>query len=125
MNTMKENSVIEPRAILSFDRHEPVLSDQQVAGLLEPKHLNSRNFGGDNYGVHAVSSDRVNLLKPRDGLAAHAYIAGVCAYLLHRSTRFDASDDVPSRQMLILDRDCRLTVDSTLTQPLKRRGAQS
>jgi len=57
MNTMKENSVMEARAMFSFDRHEPVLSDQQVAGLLEPKHLNSRNFGGDNYGVNAVSSD--------------------------------------------------------------------
>jgi hypothetical protein len=59
--------------------------DEQIVGPLDPKHLQSDQYGRDHDRVHAVYANTVHALQPGQCLTLFIHVARVRAYLRDRA----------------------------------------
>ncbi|MGB7156346.1 MAG: hypothetical protein WBD08_19315 [Candidatus Acidiferrales bacterium] len=88
------------RAVFHIPRFVP--RDQQLAGSAGTEDLDSYKNRSNNHGMNPVHSDRVNLMEIWQGFAVWAAKCNVSSDLPGRAARFDSSDNISPRQMLVL-----------------------
>jgi hypothetical protein len=62
-----------------------VLGNEQIVRPLNPKHLQSDQYGGDHDRVHPVYSNTVHALQPGQCVTLFIHVARVRAYLCDRA----------------------------------------
>jgi hypothetical protein len=77
--------------------------NQKLASSAASEQLNSHEDWSDHDCVNAVDSDSIDRMEIGHGLTGRTAEGNVSADLLHRPARFDASDDISSRQVLVFE----------------------
>jgi hypothetical protein len=76
---------------------------QHIVGSLDPQHLDPDQHGCNYDGMHAIQTDCVHALKPRQCASLLICEAGVGAQVCYRSARFNPAENIPLGQMLVLN----------------------
>jgi hypothetical protein len=93
------------------------MSDEQVVGVPDAKHLDPQHGRSDHQGVHSIHSNRVKRMKPNQRRAALVAEGHVMANLFDRSAGLDPANHIAMSPVLVLQADGRVCVNPDFSQP--------
>lgn len=86
--------------------------DKQLTGSTRSEQLDSHKNRGDNHSMKSIHSDGIDWMEIHQWLTIWSAERNVAANLLHRTARLDASQNILSGQMLVLETYVRLRENS-------------
>jgi hypothetical protein len=120
VHATKENSVFQWRSPAVFHLSWFVPCDEQLPGSTGTEQFDSHKHWSDHHRMNPIDSDSVDGMEIRQGLASRATEGNVPPDLLYRAARFNSSDYISSRQMLVLKTYVRLRKNSYIVQAAQR-----
>ena len=111
-----------PRIVRQED--QVVVGDDQLIGATNTQHVDPHALFRDDHGVTAVDAERIDGLQPGQRLTFSAQVGTIAPHIHHRSSRLNATQHIPPRQLLKLERQRGLAVDAALLEGAQCGRAQ-